>query len=211
MDPLHCGAAATFPTASGRNLGCQSPAGFMTRRIRAPDPVSDAQLAAIHRRLGVPKNYAHERALERKSEPAGNELVSVASSADRDVRLVQPAAMAWRKMHEAAARDGVVLLPLSGFRSVARQAEIIEAKLTRGLAIHAILAVNAAPGYSEHHTGRAIDIGTPGEPPLERTFALCPAFAWLSAHAVTFGFVLTYPENNPHGVIYEPWHWCWRL
>ena len=69
------------------------------------------------------------------------------------------------------------------------------------------LRVNAAPGYSEHHTGRAVDIGTPGCPPLEEAFEDTAAFAWLSRNAGAAGFRMTYPRGNPQGVIYEPWHW----
>ena len=73
-----------------------------------------------------------------------------------------------------------------------------------------ILQVNAAPGYSEHHGGEALDIGTPGEPPAEESFETTPAFAWLSQHAARHGFSLSYPRDNPHGIVYEPWHWRFR-
>ena len=66
----------------------------------------------------------------------------------------------------------------------------------------------AAPGCSEHHTGRAIDIGSPGNEALEEDFALTPAFRWLEQHAGNHGFILTYPQGASHGIGYEPWHWC---
>ncbi len=113
-------------------------------------------------------------------------------------------------MNAAAAADGIVLLPLSGFRSIARQAEIIRAKLAARQPLAQILRVNTAPGYSEHHTGRALDLGTPGDPPFEESFAQTPAFAWLMHHAAAFGFTLSYPRGNPHAIAFEPWHWCWH-
>jgi len=76
--------------------------------------------------------------------------------------------------------------------------------------VEEILTVNAAPGYSEHHSGYALDIGTPGEPPAEESFESTAAFAWLGEHAGRFGFQLSYPRDNPHGIVYEPWHWCWH-
>jgi len=103
-----------------------------------------------------------------------------------------------------------VLLPLSGFRSVARQEEIIREKLSAGQPLADILRLVAAPGYSEHHTGRALDLGAPDEPPLEEGFAETAAFTWLVAHAGDYGFRLSYPRGNPHGIAYEPWHWCWH-
>ncbi|MSU66308.1 MAG: hypothetical protein EXS38_09455 [Opitutus sp.] len=35
-------------------------------------------------------------------------------------------------------------------------------------------------------------------------------FAWLACHARRFGFHLSYPKSNAAGIVYEPWHWCWR-
>jgi D-alanyl-D-alanine carboxypeptidase len=113
-------------------------------------------------------------------------------------------------MHAAAARDGVALLPLSGFRSVARQAGIIREKLAAGQSLAAILRLVAAPGCSEHHTGRAVDVGSAGAAKLDATFARTAAFRWLQQHAGRFGFRLSYPRKNVHGIAYEPWHWCWQ-
>jgi len=45
---------------------------------------------------------------------------------------------------------------------------------------------------------------------LEGAFAHTEAFRWLSLHAKQFGFTLSYPEGNPFGYAYEPWHWCFR-
>ena len=65
----------------------------------------------------------------------------------------------------------VELLLVSGFRSVGYQADLIRRKLASGQDIDAILRVNAAPGFSEHHTGRAVDVATPGTRPLTEAFA----------------------------------------
>lgn len=128
----------------------------------------------------------------------------------RPLWLSNGAGHAWLAMQRAAAREGIRLEAISGFRSVEYQAEIIRRKLKRGLSIEQILAVNAAPGESEHHSGRALDISCPGEPPAEESFELTPAFAWLQARAGHFGFRLSYPRDNPFGIVYEPWHWCWH-
>lgn len=66
--------------------------------------------------------------------------------------------------------DGVAVRIVSAFRSVDRQAEIVRDKLARGLSLEAILCVSAPPGYSEHHSGRAVDVTTEGMPPLEVEF-----------------------------------------
>jgi D-alanyl-D-alanine carboxypeptidase len=139
-------------------------------------------------------------------------LVSAGPAADdgKPVRLTPRAAAAWKRMHAAAAVDGVDLLPLSGYRSVARQTRIIRKKLQAGQTITDILKLVAAPGCSEHHTGRAIDVGSADNQKLDEDFAKTVEFRWLEKHAARFGFNLSYPRRNRHGIGYEPWHWCWR-
>lgn len=128
----------------------------------------------------------------------------------RPLWLQPDAARAWARLLAAARGDGVVLEAISGYRSHDYQLGIVERKLARGLALDDILKINAAPGYSEHHGGRALDIGTRGEPPAEASFAHTAAHAWLQRHGGTHGFVLSYPAGNPHGIVHEPWHWCFR-
>lgn len=117
------------------------------------------------------------------------------------------AARGWRHMRDAALADGIVLDAISGYRSHDYQLGIFARKLARGLRVEEILAVNAAPGFSEHHSGLALDIGAPDEPPAEENFEATPAFAWLREHAGEHGFAMSYPRANPHGIVYEPWHW----
>jgi len=127
----------------------------------------------------------------------------------RSFLLVPGAARAWRAMAESARRSHVDLRLASAFRSVARQAEIIAAKRAKGITDKEIFQVNTLAGCSEHHTGRAIDIWTPGFPRLELGFADSAAFAWLQRWAGDFGFSLSYPPGNEAGIAFEPWHWCW--
>jgi zinc D-Ala-D-Ala carboxypeptidase len=147
-----------------------------------------------------------------KPQREARRLVSIGRAPDdgKILRLTPRAAAAWKRMRAAAARDGIVLLPLSGFRSVARQRAIIREKLADGQRIANILRLVAAPGYSEHHTGRALDLGSPDDLALDEDFARTAAFRWLRRHAAKFGFRLSYPRRNPHGIAYEPWHWCWH-
>lgn len=156
--------------------------------------------------LGIAANYGVS-----PSRPAfaeASELMDVEPNLVGTMqRLAPPTAAAWRAMKQAAADAGVQLLMVSGFRSIRHQAELIRRKLAAGQAIEAILRVSAAPGFSEHHTGLAIDIATPGTRPLTAEFGSSPAFAWLTANAGTFGFDLPYGRDNRYGFEYEPWHW----
>jgi zinc D-Ala-D-Ala carboxypeptidase len=166
------------------------------------------RICALHRELGIPPDYATARGLPLQIE--ATLLVAAGHTPDgRELRLTPEAWVAWQQLRTAAADDGVQLLLLSGFRGVERQTEIIRRKLDAGQRIDDILRVNAAPGYSEHHTGRAVDIGTPDAPPLDESFAETAAFRWLESHANGFGFLLSYSRGNAQGIAFEPWHWCW--
>lgn len=128
----------------------------------------------------------------------------------RPLQLAPEAAAAWAAMRAAAADAGVRLVPLSGFRSVARQREIVRRKFAAGVPWEEILRVNALPGHSEHHTGRALDLGSPDCEHLSECFEATREFQWLEANARQFGFALSYPRDGASGVAYEPWHWLWR-
>lgn len=177
--------------------------------MSAPSPEYTSRIAAIFVELGIPADYAASRHLV--LQPEATELISTGlDDAGRDCRLTPGGAQAWQTMKTRAAAYGIELIPLSGFRSVERQTEIVRGKLALGEPIEEILRSIAAPGYSEHHTGRAIDIGTRDALPLEEVFATTPAYAWLTRHGAHFGFRLSYPRNNRHGFVYEPWHWYWE-
>jgi D-alanyl-D-alanine carboxypeptidase len=157
--------------------------------------------------LGIPDDYGDAHQLAPVTEPA--ELAYAGRDRyRRPLWLLAPTAHAWQRMRDAALGDGVRIEAISGYRSHAYQFGIFARKLARGQTVDEILAVNAAPGYSEHHSGRAIDIGAPGEPPAEEGFEATPAFAWLMDRATDFGFTMSYPRGNPHGITYEPWHFC---
>jgi D-alanyl-D-alanine carboxypeptidase len=143
--------------------------------------------------------------------PEAHELVVAEIGEQGRKHRVTPACMdAWQRMKQAASGDGVSIFIVSAFRSVERQAQIVRRKLSSGIPVDQVLAVSALPGYSEHHTGRAVDIGTPDSAPLEHAFHDTSAFAWLQSHAAAFSFRLSYPADNAEGYIYEPWHWCYQ-
>ncbi len=169
-----------------------------------------SSLRQLWARLGIPADYARTRHMP--VQRVARTLVSVGRAADdgKVVRLTPRAAAAWQRMRAAATAAGVDLLPISGYRSVARQTKIIRRKLAAGERIGDILRLVAAPGCSEHHTGRAIDVGSPVHLQLDEHFARTAEFRWLRRHAGRFGFHLSYPRHNRHGIGYEPWHWCWR-
>lgn len=168
-------------------------------------------LAALHRELGIPDDYAARLRIPAHIESDERTLIEIAVNPEgRPVRVTPATAAAWRRMQPAAAADGITLLAVSGFRSLARQTEMIRERLAGGRSMESILRFVAAPGFSEHHTGRALDIASPEHIELDEDFERTAAFRWLAAHAGDFGFAMSYPRDNPTGIGYEPWHWCLR-
>ncbi len=163
-------------------------------------------LRALHEELGIPVNYGKERGL--KLQPEATELVGVGLDIlGREQKLAASTALAWEMLRATAAAEGIALQLVSGFRSIEYQTSIIRRKLAKGQPIQDILKSSAAPGYSEHHTGRAADITTPWSEPLEEAFERTTAYAWLRREGERFRFRMSFPRDNPHGVVFEPWHW----
>lgn len=175
----------------------------------APDlPLS--QVEARLETLGLDADdYAAHTGLRLVAEPAWLTFAGF-DRYRRPLWLETGTARAWHDMRTIAARDGIALDAVSGYRSHDYQLGIFDRKRARGLSLDDILAVNAAPGYSEHHAGSALDISAPGEPPAEESFEKTTAFEWLTRHAPDHGFTMSYPRDNPHGIVYEPWHWRYR-
>lgn len=131
-------------------------------------------------------------------------------SADGRIRLREKAAERFLAMQAAARRDGVLLVPLSGFRTVGEQEYLFfEVKRQRNQDARQRAEVSAPPGHSEHHTGYAIDIGDARVPAtnLLQAFEKTQAFIWLEKNAAQYSFELSFPPDNPQGIAYEPWHW----
>ena len=164
-------------------------------------------LRELHQELGIPEDYGLDGSKPVFEE--ATELVEVGPNLVGRMQSLDPhTADRWAAMVRAAADDGVQLLIVSGFRGIDYQARLIRKKINSGQTVSEILAVSAAPGHSEHHTGRAVDIATPGSRPLTEEFENSAAFGWLTENAADFGFSMSYPRGNRHGFVYEPWHWA---
>ena len=113
------------------------------------------------------------------------------------------------KMREAAKKDGIYLVFLSGYRSINLQNDIFYSlKSIRNQEAAERARVSAPPGYSEHSTGFAIDIGdaTQRETDFETDFENTDAFRWLIKNAAKYHFKLSFNKDNKY-IDYEPWHW----
>ncbi|MEJ1933034.1 M15 family metallopeptidase [Nostoc sp. NIES-2111] len=131
-------------------------------------------------------------------------------SADGRIHMRKTAAQRFQTMVQAARREGVILQPISGFRSVKEQEQLFFAVgAQRNQTPSQRAALSAPPGHSEHHTGYAVDVGDGTAPTtnLQAIFEKTKAFTWLQANAARFGFEMSFPKDNVQGVSYEPWHW----
>jgi len=113
------------------------------------------------------------------------------------------------KMRDEAKKEGIYLVFLSGYRSINLQNEIFYSlKSVRNQEAAERARVSAPPGYSEHSTGFAIDIGdaTRRETDFETEFENTDAFKWLIKNAAKFHFKISFTKDNKY-INYEPWHW----
>jgi len=168
------------------------------RRLLAPPPVPgiQARLSLDGRLLG---HFPY-------AEAPAKELVSIGSG----LRLQRDAAVSLEAMLQASAADGVDLVVLSAFRSVDLQKSLFfDVKAERNQTAEERARVSAPPGFSEHSTGLAVDLGDGSAPGsnLSRSFDQTSAYSWLRANASRYHFQLSFPQANAQGVNYEPWHW----
>lgn len=123
------------------------------------------------------------------------------------VQLRAQAAEAATRMFAVAAAAGAPMTALSGYRSYATQQVTYQGWVAQYGQEQADVA-SARPGYSEHQTGLALDIGTGGSCDLQVCFKDTPAGLWAAEHAHKFGFVVRYPwwHHETTGYWYESWH-----
>lgn len=187
-----------FPATSKAQQTQQNPA-------PSNSPSGSAASPATKSKASTPDNLLGH--LPYPEAPA-QDLVAV--TADGSVKLRKAAAAKYQEMANAAAPSGIYFAPISGFRSVQDQQHVFfDVKAERRQNASKRAEVSAPPGYSEHHTGYAIDLGDGSFPDtnLSQSFENTQAFKWLEANAATFSFEMSFPKNNRQGVSYEPWHW----
>jgi hypothetical protein len=154
------------------------------------------------------RGLAEERGYQRRPLPSG-------TLGRADGVPMQPAmAVGWDALQADARASGVSIQAVSGFRSHADQVAVFVGKLrgTSDSAIATRLRTAAAPGYSKHHTGYAVDVTAPGA--QFHGFGGTAAWRWLSADnseaAKRNGFIPSYPSGaSSQGPIPEPWEWVY--
>lgn len=122
--------------------------------------------------------------------------------------LRSDAAQQFFRLLADARAGGIAMVPVSGYRSYDTQASLYASYVSQYGQAAADL-ISARPGFSEHQTGLAIDIGNAnGACGLQECFAGTPAGAWAAQNAWRYGFIVRYPQGQTPvtGYAYEPWH-----
>ncbi|NJM78018.1 MAG: M15 family metallopeptidase [Acaryochloridaceae cyanobacterium RU_4_10] len=175
----------------------------------AKSPPPKVQPSAISRNSLPQARYGHLPYAEHLPE----NLVSIGTygqgSNQRTESLDKEAAAAFEQMVADAKASGVRIIPISGFRTITDQEKLFERQIKRQGSPEAASRLSAPAGYSEHHTGYALDVGDGNHPEkdLKFEFEETAAYKWMVDRAQTYGFELSFPNNNVQGVSFEPWHW----
>ena len=143
------------------------------------------------------------------AEESRLESIGEYRSSGRIVKLLGPAAQSFREMQAEALRDGVVLVPVSGFREGERQAALFRGAVRKHGSKRKAARWVAPPGFSHHEAGLAIDLGDESAPKCDARacFRKTPAYKWLRKNGARFGYELNGSRRNPPVRPHEPWHW----
>ena len=142
-----------------------------------------------------------------------NYTINLTAIAGSQIKMDTDAASFYNKMYIDASRQGIILTPFSGYRTISFQRKLFENKIIeimteksveeKDAALEAVKSVNI-PATSEHNAGLAVDIIS-----RDLSFAETEEYKWLCQNAHKYGFILRYPEGKEKvtGVEFKPYHW----
>ena len=142
-----------------------------------------------------------------ESDYVPSDLVHITSTYGGNGQYIKVEAFEeYKRMHTDMKVLGLNLLVKSSYRSYTYQTNLYNNYVARDGRANAD-KYSARPGYSEHQTGLAIDVGTPTTSDLG-DFLYTNEYEWMMQNAHKYGFILRYPEDSIHitGYMYEPWH-----
>lgn len=111
----------------------------------------------------------------------------------------------FKKMVDAAKKDGIKLYNISSYRSYSTQNYLYN-NYVNNHGKTAADTFSARAGYSEHQTGLATDINTANS---SDHFENTKEYKWLIENSYKYGFILRYPQGKEYitGYKFEPWHY----
>jgi zinc D-Ala-D-Ala carboxypeptidase len=176
-----------------------------TNSDRANPPSSNPATEELPTEELPTEELLHHRRYE---EAAADDLVPLDSN--REIKLQRAAQESVTKMIAQAKSEGVNLGIASGFRSIQDQQYLFfDMKAERGETSKTRAEVSAPPGYSEHHTGYAVDFIDEDQSAthIEKSFEDTAAYRWLAKNAAFYNFEMSFPDDPSSPLSYEPWHW----
>ena len=125
-------------------------------------------------------------------------------ASSEDLQCSHIAYNAFKKMSEAASREGLQIIINSAYRSYQDQVDLVNTYLNSYGQSYVDKYV-AKPGYSEHQTGLAFDIGSGSV----SVFANSKEYQWMQEHAHEYGFIYRFTKGFEYitGFRSEPWHY----
>lgn len=116
---------------------------------------------------------------------------------------------AFEQLAAAALLEDYSLTAFSTYRSFEYQTDLYNRYVERD-GVKEADRYSARPGYSEHQTGLAFDIGEVNQEQhfASSSFGDTDAGKWLAENAHLYGFIMRYPEGKEAitGYMYEAWH-----
>jgi hypothetical protein len=175
--------AAENPALSHEEIVWMVNAGLYRSFYDSPEIITDTNPLLVNPYWRLPKDFVPE-ALE---------------EIDGEGRKATPETIAaFNEMREAAVLEGHKLIVTSAYRTVEYQQKLYTKAGGDGSV--------ARPTFSEHHTGRALDLWGPKG--LLDEYESTETGRWVAEHAHEYGFTVRYTSENRHitGYIPEPWH-----
>lgn len=155
-----------------------------------------------------------------EKEVAESQLTTLSDNSHQvDSRIAKD----YEEFSEAATEAGFPLVVISAFRSVDSQKEVFDTNVNglisgNGMSEEDAIAKTketiTEPGYSEHHTGLAIDVvdqdwyNSYSSQVLDASYGDQPGAKWIAENAPKYGFIIRYLKDRQDitGITYEPWH-----
>ncbi len=161
-----------------------------------PASKSDGIFILVNKYSYVDRNFTPDNLVE---------LDSSCKVSGKSVMLVKEAADAFKRLSDDAAALEYCILGMSGYRTYSYQESLYNRYLQNDTKEN-VDTYSARPGYSEHHTGLALDVQT--DTVSFSNFGQTKEYEWLLDNAHRYGFVIHYTEENKWitGYMPEEWH-----
>ena len=137
------------------------------------------------------------------------ELVDIEDkySNNKNMKLNSEAYESFKKLVDDALNEGYHIKNNYAYRDYNYQLGVYNSyKKDKG--IEYADGISARPGYSEHQTGLALDVGV-DDRYANGKFQYSKEYTWMKDNCYKYGFILRYPEgkNDITGYNFEAWHY----